>query len=185
MNSNNYDIEQMKKAWIEMGKVLRKDTPTSEPNNIDNMNTNLDKLRDRYRRGWEFSILGGIIFVIFLFWMPSLNNEYRLPIVISYAILMFSNGYVLYRLWRGLGEINPLSMSITQVSKLAKHYKKCHLLYYLIYFPVVIVWSGCFVFAAYRDEFGDFSIVIGFIIAAFCGIFGLWLYLHDYRNLLE
>ncbi len=97
MNSNNYDIEQMKKAWIEMGKVLRKDTPTSEPNNIDNMNTNLDKLRDRYRRGWEFSILGGIIFVIFLFWMPSLNNEYRLPIVISYAIFMFSNAIVLYR----------------------------------------------------------------------------------------
>lgn len=186
MNSTNLDIEQMRKAWIEMGKALGMDIPPSDPGNMNKLNTSLDDLRQRYKKGWVWSIIGGIIFGIFLLRIPSIGAEYRLSLSITYAILMFSNAYVLYWLWRGTGNINPLAMSITQVSLMAKYYKKCHLLYNLIGFPLVILWIGYFMFVASRSEFrGMDGLVIGAIVGGFGGLYGLWKYLKDYRHLSE
>lgn len=181
MNSQNFDMEQMRKIWIEMGNALGMETPPGNPDNMNKMNTSLDRIRDRYRLGCDWSIVGAIIFMVFFFFMPSIRDGYRIPLAITYAIVMLANAYVLYWLWRGTGKINPLTMSITQVSSMAKHYKKCHLLYVMIGIPVAILWIVFFLFATDRSE----SIVIGGIIGGIFGLYGLRQYLKDYRNLSE
>ena len=179
MNAENHDIEQMRKAWIEMGKALGMETPPNTSDNLNKMKTDLDRLRTRYMKGWEGSIIGGTICTVLLFWMPSLNDAHRIPMATAFAILMSINTYALYRLWRGTGKINPLTMSINRVSSMTKHYKKCHLLYNLIGFPVAILWTLYFMFVTNRSE----SIVMGAIIGGICGLYSLWKYLKDYRNL--
>lgn len=181
MNSKYVDIEQLRKAWVEMGKALGMETPPGDPDNMNKRNTDLDKLRTRYKKGWEWSIIGGIVFMSLFFWAPTINEEYRVSLAITCAIVMFSNTYALYWLWKGIGKINPLTMSISQVSSLAKHYKKCHLLYILIGFPVAALWIGYFIFVTNRSE----SIVTGAIIGGIFGLYGLRQYLKDYRNLSE
>lgn len=186
MNSHNFDIERMRKTWVEMGKALGMETPPSNPDNMNKMKTDLDRLTARYLKGWNWSIIGGILFTILFLWIPWINDEYRTPLALSYAIVMFTNAYALYWLWRGTGKIEPLTMSITQVSSMAKYYKKCHLLYILIGFPVAILWIGYFIFVVNRSEFRSIEgIVIGSIVGGIYGLYGLRQYLRDYRNLSE
>ena len=179
MNSKNLDIDQMRKAWIEMGKALGMETPPSEPDDMNKMKTSLDRIRDGYRKGCDISIVGTIIFTPFFFFMPSLRDEYRISLAITFAIMMLANAYVLYWLWRGIGRINPLTMPITQVSSMAKCYKKCHMQYILLGSLVAIPWIGYFMFATNSSE----SIVIGAIIGGICGLYRLWQTLKEYRNL--
>ncbi len=179
MNSKNLDIEQMRKAWIEMGKALDMQTPHFDPDNMNKMNTDLDKLRTRYMKGRDLSIVSAVIFPILLLCVPSLNDEHRLSLAITFAVLALGNAYVLHWFWKGIGKINPLTMSITQISSMAKHYKKCHLLYNLIALPITILFLGYFLFAANRSE----DIVIEIIIGGIGGLYGLWKYLNDYRQL--
>ena len=181
MISNNIDIENMRKTWIEMGKALGMETAPSDQDNMNKKYTSLDRIRNHYRKGCDWSIVGALVFASFFFFMPSLREEHRIPLAITYLIVMLANAYALYRLWRGTGKINPLTLSITQVSSMAKYYKKCHLLYILIGFPVAILWIVYFMFATNRTE----SIIIGTIAGGIFGLFGLRQTLNDYRNLSE
>ncbi len=97
------DAEQMRKAWIEMGKALGMKTVSGDPDNMNKMNTDLDKLRMYYMKGWEGSIICGIIFSILLLFMPSLKDEYRLPLAVTFAIASSTHAYIVYWLWNGTG----------------------------------------------------------------------------------
>ncbi|MDE6560269.1 MAG: hypothetical protein K2K75_02690 [Muribaculaceae bacterium] len=181
MNSNNVDIEQMRKDWIEMGKALGMETLPDDPDNMNKKKTSLDRIHDGYRKGCDMSILGTIILTPFFFFMPSISDEYRISLAITFAIMGLANAYVMYWLWRGIGKINPLTMPITQVSSMAKYYKKCHLQYVLLGSLVAIPWIVYFMIATNRSE----SVVMGAIIGGICGLYGLWKYMKDYRNLVE
>lgn len=184
MNSNNFDIDRMRKTWIGMGKALEMETPSSEPYNLNNMNTDLDELRMRYMKGCKSSVFCGIIFTVFIYFMPPLNDEYRLPVALSYAILLFANAYVLYWFRQGVSKIDPITMSISQVSSLAKYYKKCHLRYHILGTLATIPWIAYFIYTLIRSEFRAMEgIFIGIIIGGIGGLRGLWEYLSDYRNL--
>ncbi|MDE5872267.1 MAG: hypothetical protein K2H22_10045 [Muribaculaceae bacterium] len=186
MNSNNLDIEQMRKAWIEMGKALGRETSPSDPDNLNKMKTSLDRLCMRYMKGRDFSVLGAIIFPVFFFWMPTLGDEYRISVAITYVIIMLANAYILNWFQRGLGEINPLTMQITQVSSMAKCYKKCHLRYVLLGSLVAISWIVYFLYALSHSGFKDIDgLIFGAIISGIGGLYGLWKYMKDYRNLSE
>ena len=62
---------------------------------------------------------------------------------------------------------------------MAKYYKKCHLQYVLLGSLVAIPWIVYFMIATNRSE----SVVMGAIIGGICGLYGLWKYMKDYRNL--
>lgn len=186
MNSKYPDIEQMRKAWMEMGKALGRETQPGDPDDMNRKNTDLDKLRTRYMLGRDWSVVGGIILILVFLWVPWLNDEYRLPLAISSCGLMSANAYALNWLWKETGKINPLAMSITQVSSMARHCKKCHLLYILIGFPVTMLWIGYFIYAVQRSEFKSIEgLVMGSIIGGIFGLYSLWQDLKDYRNLSE
>lgn len=186
MNTKDWDIEQMRKIWIEMGRALGMDIPQSGPDNLDDKKTALDRLRDRYRKGCDWSIVGTILFTLLFLFIPWINNNYRVSLTITYAIMMSANSYVLYWLWQGTGKINPLTMSITAVSSMAKYYKRCHLRYILIVLPIALLWVGYFAYVVSHSTFGSIgSIIIGFIIGGIFSLYGLWKDLKDYRNLTK
>ncbi len=182
MNENNFDIERMRKAWREMGQALGMDTPPNDNGNMNDMKTALDRLRDRYRLGCDWSIVGAVVFaILFLFW-PWIDDEYRIPLTIISIVAMSANACVLYWFWQGLGKINPLTMSITEVSSMAKYYRRCYLRYNIIGFPIALLWVG---YSAYATNRHIDSIVTGFIIGGIFGLYGLWKDLKDYRNLTK
>ena len=77
-------------------------------------------------------------------------------------------------------------MSITQVSSMAKYYKKCHLRYILLGSLVAIPWIVYFIYAIHQSGVKDTDgIVMGAIIGGIAGLYGLWKYLKEYRNLSE
>lgn len=65
MNTENIDIEQMRKAWLAMGEGLGMKLPTdNNPDNLNRKKTALDRLRDKYRIFFTISLL--MIFVSFM-----------------------------------------------------------------------------------------------------------------------
>ena len=182
MNSNDPDMGKMRKVWMEMGKALGMDKPQSDTDDLDKMHTDLDRLRLRYMTGRDWSVVAAVVFTVLLFLMPSLNDEHRLPVAVTFAVIMSANAYALNWFQRGIGKINPLTMSISQVSSMARYYKKSHLKYVLSGMLVAILWIEYFMYATDRS-FG--SIAIGAVIGAICGLYSLWKYLKDYRNLSE
>ncbi len=186
MNAENYDLEKMREAWIKMGDVLDVETQSNDPDNMYEKKTALDKLKDRYRLGCDWSIVGTVLITILFIFIPWINDNYRVSITISFAIVMSSNSYVLYWFWRGLGKINPLTMSITEVSEKANYYKRWHLRYYLIGLVIALLWVGYFAYVVSRSNTGSIeSIVTGFIIGGILGFYSLWKDLKNYRNLSE
>ena len=181
MNSNDPDME-VRKAWMEMGEALGMDKPQSDTDYLDKMHTDLDRLRLRYMTGRDWSVVVAVVFTVLLFLMPSLNDEHRLPVAVTFAVVMSANAYALNWFQRGIGKINPLTMSISQVSSMARYYKKSHLKYVLSGMLVAILWIEYFMYAT--DRSFD-SIAIGAVIGAICGLYSLWKYLKDYRNLSE
>lgn len=186
MDMNNMDLEHMRKAWVEMGKALGMDTPPSDPDDISKKKTALDELLLRYMKGRDFSLVGAIVFAIIFFSVPSLNDEYKRSMAISFAILMLANAYALNWFQKGIGKINPLTMSISKVASMAKYYRKCHLKYYMIAFPISLIWLGYFIYIVQGSDFrGNEGLVIGAIIGSIFTIYSLWKDLRDYRNLTK
>ncbi len=186
MNTNNLDMEQLRKAWVEMGKALGMGTPPSDPDDMNKKKTALDELLLRYMKGRDFSVVGAIVFAIIFFFVPSLNNQYRIPLAISFVILMLANAYVLNWFQKGIGKIKPLTMSISEVASMAKYYRKCHLKYYMIAFPISLIWLGYFIYAVNQfDLRGNEGLVIGAIIGSLFTIYSIWKDLRDYRDLTK
>ncbi len=186
MNTDNLDMEQIRKAWIEMGKALGMEEQPVDPDNLNNLNTSLDRLRNRYMRGTIISIFGGIVFTILIYFMPHLNDEYRLLLAVSYAILMLANAYMLYWFWQGTGKIDPITMPISRVSSIAKYYKKCHLRYHLFGILATLPWIAYFFYALSRSGFIDmYFFITAAIIGGISGLKGLRIYFNDYRNLTK
>ncbi len=186
MDRNYMDLEQMRKAWVEMGKALGMETPQGDPDEMKKQKTALDELLLRYMKGRDFSVVGAIVFAVIFFFVPSLNNQYRIPLAISFAILMLANAYVLNWFQKGIGKINPLTMSISEVASLAKYYRKCHLKYYMITFPISLIWLVYFIYAVQGPDFkGQEGLVIGAIIGSLFTIYSIWKDLKDYRNLTK
>lgn len=186
MNSEDHDMQNLRRVWIEMGKILGMKTPGDNPDRLNKMKTALDRLRDRYRRGCDWAIVGTIALTVIFLFIPWINDNYRVSLAITSALVMSANSYMMYWLWRGLMKIDPLTMSISQVSIMARHYKKCHLRYIMIGYPLAIIWVGYFMYVSSHSEFGNIEgIVIGGIIGSIFGFYGLWKDLRDFRNLSE
>lgn len=184
--NTRFDIERMRKTWHEMDKTLTTDTPDENPNQFNNRQTSLDKLRNRYLRATISGIIAAVLFSMLLFHMPSLTGTHRYYAAASFALLMLVNAAITYRFWRGVSKIDPVAMSIHQVSSLSLYYKKWHLRYNLIIFPIGMVWIAYFIYLLRQSAFRSVdSIITGGLIGCICGLYALRKYLADYKKLSE
>lgn len=187
MSRESTDIEQLKKAWMEMGTALGMHTPRVEsPDKLNNMNTTLDKLRTRYRNIGISDVCGAIIFFPILRYADFLSVQFRSVVALSYAILLLILAGGIFWMWRGVGKIDPLTMTVSQVSEMALYYKKCHLRFVMAGFPLAACWIGYFAYCVSHSDFNAIGgIIVGGIVGGIIGFSALKKFMADYRDLSE
>lgn len=187
MNTENVNIERLKKAWIEMGMALNMKTANDDAENVMNNQTTLEKLHDRYRNIGISDICGAIIMLPILLYAGFLPETYRLSVSISFVVLLLSLAAFIFWMWHGVGKIDPLTMTVTQVSEMALHYKKCHMRFVMVGLPLAFSWIGFFIYAvASNSEFSVIpGIIVGGIAGSIIGIRAFSQFMSDYKHLSE
>lgn len=184
MNNENFDIEQMRKAWLEMGKVLGT-IPERNPVNLDKKRTTLDKLRERYMTFWIISLVmvfaGFLIFSRGIFVVSGLN----LWLGVAYSVYFLTASGMDFWLWNGLGSIDPLRMSISEIADKSMFYRKRHLQFMAILIPMAIALVG-FTGYVYSSEIYFLNgMIFGCIIGLIIGIIQFRRFMAEYRKLSD
>lgn len=186
MNTEELDIQQMRKAWLAMGECLgMKPAAANKPEGFNKKETALDRLRDKYRMFWTVALL--MIFVSFITFSKCLIVESPLNfwLGVAYAVYFLTSCCMDFWLWRGIGTINPLRMGISQVVNKAMFYRKRHLQFMAIIIPMgltLLIFTG-YVFSS------ETYFLSGMIAGAICGliiaIIQFRRFMADYRKLSE
>ena len=146
MNTENNDLDNLRKAWKETGKTLHTDGYVPESHNLDKKKTALDNLRDSYRSFWIMTLcLTFSIFMIFWGKVEIIGTSMK-PLALSYLTYFLICFCFDFWLWRGVRTINPVTMDVSEVASKALFYHKRHLKFMCILLPLVVLLVG---FTAY------------------------------------
>lgn len=185
MNSENFDIEQMRKAWAEMGKALGMQViPENNPQILDRKRTSLDRLRDRYMAFWIIGLLMAFAgFFMFFFGGIVADERFKLWLGIAYAVYFLTAASLDFWLWRGVTSIDPLQMSVAEISCKSMLYRKRHLQFMAVLIPMAIALLGFTAYVFSSDKFFVSGMTAGIIGGAIIGIFQFRKFMNEYRNL--
>lgn len=186
MSSENFDIEQMRKAWVEMGKALgMKPVSDHNPDNLNKKKTALDCLRDRYHVFWIISLLmvggGFLIFSGGIF----VENQLNFWLGVAYAVYFLTVFGMDLWLWKGLATIDPLRMSVAEIADRSMFYRKRHLLFMAILLPMAIALIGFTGYVFSSEIYFLNGMVVGVVCGAIVGIMQFRKFMAEYRNLSE
>lgn len=186
MSTENFDIEQMRKTWMEMGKALGMNAiPENNPIDLGKMKTSLDKLRDKYLTFWIISLVmvfgGFLIFSKGVFLVSHLN----FCLGMAYAVYFLTVSSMDFWLWRGIGSIDPLRMSVSEITEKSMFYRKRHLQFMTVLIPMAIALLG-FTGYVYSSEiyFLD-GMIFGIIAGLIVGTIQFRRFMAEYRNLTK
>lgn len=186
MNTDNFDLEQMRKTWIEMGKVLGiQSIPGSKPQDLDRKKTALDRLRERYQTFWLISLImtfaSFLIFSRGIFTPGSLN----LWLGIAFAAYFLTASCMDFWLWRGIGSIDPVRMSISEISGKSLFYRKRHLQFMAILIPLAFALIGFMAYVYSSEIYIIDGMVTGIAIGAIIGVIQFRRFMAEYRKLSD
>lgn len=186
MNKDNIDIEEMRKAWYEMGRALGIQTlPDSHSQDLARRKTALDRLRDRYLSFWVISlvmtVLGFLIFSRGVF----VTNPLNFWLGVAYAGYFLIVSSMDFWLWKGLGQIDPLRLSVTETSAKSLFYRKRHLQFMAVLIPMAATLL-CFTGYVFSSEmFFINGMIAGAIIGLIIGTVQLRRFMSGYRKLTD
>lgn len=186
MSTNDFDIEQMRQAWVEMGKALGMSSiPGNNPKDFQRKKTTLDHLRERYHIFWIFSLVmafaGFLIFSSGTFILSNLN----LWLGIAYAVYFLTASSMDYWLWKGLGTIDPLRMSVSEIAEKSMFYRKRHLQFMIVLIPMAIALI-CFTGYVFSSEMYFLNgMIAGAILGIIIGTIQFRRFMAGYRNLSD
>ncbi|MDE6715933.1 MAG: hypothetical protein K2J74_05560, partial [Muribaculaceae bacterium] len=116
MTNQTENLEEVKRAWIKMGESLGMQMPEYHDINLDKKKTALDRLRSYYKR---FFIMAAIFTVtsllIFSRFKDILNNQDADYLGFAYSAYFLIVFFMDFWMWNGIGSINPLTMSVSEV----------------------------------------------------------------------
>lgn len=179
-----HDIEQMRRAWTEMGKALgMKSVAVSDPESYGKKKTALDRLRHKHLTFWIISAMmtvgGFLIFSRTLIVEPDLS----LWLGAAYAFYFLTAASMDFYLWRGIGSIDPLGMDVSEISAKSMFYRKSHLQFMTILIPMAIALLG-FTGYVYSSEIYFLNgMVAGVIAGAIIGTIQFRRFMAEYRHL--
>lgn len=186
MSTQNFDIEQMKQAWVEMGKALgMQQAIDNNPKDYDKKKTALDRLRGRYRIFWIFSLI--MAFVGFLIFSGGtfVMNRLNLWLGIAYAIYFLTVSSMDYWLGKGLATIDPLRMSVSEIAGKSMFYRKRHLQFMIILIPMAISLI-CFTGYVFSSEMYFLNgMIAGAILGLIIGTIQFRRFMGEYRKLAD
>ena len=167
MNTDNLDIEQIRKAWISMGKTLgMHPSPYQTPEDLGNRKTALDRLRDKYRHFWIVALIMTFYSLLMFSCGRIFEGRGGVWLGIAYAAYFLTVFCMDHWLWRGIGSIDPLKMGVAEVAEKALFYRKRHLQFIVVLIPMAVVLLG---FTAYAFS-SDIYFLIGIAVGAVCGL---------------
>ncbi len=186
MTSENANIDQLKKAWYVMGECLGiRPTPDSDPENLKNKKTALDRLRNQYRTLFAISL--PMVFTSYLIFsraVPAYGKQ-SLYLGIAYAAYFIITFIMDRWLWTGIGTIDPLKMSVSQVVEKSMFYRKRHLQFIAILIPIAVVLLGFTGYVFLSNIYFLSGIIVGAICGAILGIIQFRRFMDEYRKLSE
>lgn len=184
MNNESVDMDRMRKAWEEMGKALGKQPiRDNDPRDFNKKKTALDRLREKYCTFWIISLVmtfGG--FLIF-----SGNTLIASPLNFwlgaAFSVYFLTAFCMDFWLWRGIGAIDPLRMSVSEISGRSMFYRKRHLQFMAVIIPMAIALM-CFTGYVFSSETYFLSgMIFGIIIGLIIGTIQFRRFMAEYRNL--
>lgn len=189
MNTEINDLDNIRKAWREMGTAFNAESYSDTPESLNNKRTTLDRLRRRYMTFIIISISSGIIYSPVLLHLGSLGflpYNLRWPVAISFMLMLLIEAGMDFWFWKGTGRISPLTMTVSELSSMALYYKKCHIKAVMVCMPIAISWVAFFIYAAsLANFFPIFGIITGAAIGLFIGIRALKRFMAEYKSLYD
>lgn len=186
MKSENLDIEQIRKAWTEMGKALGMQTVyDSDPKDFCKKKTALDQLRERYIRFAIMSLVmvfpGFFIFSRGIFMISNLHFWLGL----AFAVYFLTASCMDFWLWRGIGSLDPLRMSVSEIYGKSMFYRKRHLQFVGILIPMMIALLGFTGYVYFSEMYFLYGMIAGAICGGIIGVFQFRQFMAEYRELSD
>lgn len=186
MTNQTENLEDVKKAWIAMGKSFGMQIPEYDHVSLDNKKTALERLRNSYMR---FFIAAAIFTVTSLFvfsrFQDILDNNNVEYLGFAYSAYFFIAFLMDFWIWNGIGTINPLTMSVSEVTEKSLFYRKRHLQFVAVLLPLAVslmCFTG-YVFSA--DKYFLMGIIFGAVLGLILGTIQLRRFMRNYRILSE
>lgn len=184
MTTGYDDFDKMKRAWHSVGNSIERGNAHS-PTELSRKTTALDRLRNRYQR---FSIASALLifgsFMIFSRGELS-DSPWNLYLGIAYAVYFATAAVMDFVLWKGVGTINPVEMSVTEVASLSLHYRKRHLQCVAVLLPFAIAILAFTAYAFIGNTYFLYGIFAGTALGAVIGSLQFRRFMSDYRKLSE
>ncbi|MDE6339766.1 MAG: hypothetical protein K2K97_08280 [Muribaculaceae bacterium] len=177
----------MKTAWRDTAKCLE-----SANNAIEVLSkirygklvTSLDRLRSRYRRFYTLSF--ALIPCSFSFMLPSIFPiQNGLWLTIAFCIYFLTCGLMDRWLYDGIGSIDCLRMSVSEVIHKSRFYRKRHLQFIMCLLPMAFLVIGLMAYCCKFDRYIVQGMIIGGITGLAIGSWQLLQFLRDYRKLIN
>lgn len=186
MTPDNIDLDNLKKSWMEMGRSLGSQFDHGyNPDQLSNMKTTLDRLRDRYRVFWRVGLI--MIFTSSFIFSGDIINENPLNIYLCFVFpIYFLTCFLMdHWLWKGIGSIDPLRMGVAEVAQKALYYKKKHLQFMIFLIPMAIALLGFTGYVFSSDKYLLMGMITGAICGAALGIIQFRRFMAEYRKLTD
>lgn len=186
MNTDNQDITQMRKAWHAMGESLRaQSSPYSDPEDLGNRKTALDRLRDRYRHFWIVALVMSLCSLIVFSRGRLVDECIGLWLGIVYSAYFLTVFFMDHWLWRGIRTIDPLKMGVSEVAEKAMFYRKRHLQFVAFLIPVGAVLLGFTAYAFSSEIYFLSGMIAGGVCGLIVGIVQFRRFMAEYRKLSD
>lgn len=182
---NNENLSRIKSAWKEMGDVLELSDRNLHTTDLDEMKTSLDRLCSRYNRLWLMSLC--MIFPTFMTVsrIQFIESAYSVALSIIYPLYFLACFILNYWLWQGVKSINPVRMSVSDVSSAALYYRKRHFSFIRIMLPIAMIIVGFTIFCFSDGIYEVYAIIGGAIVGLIIGTLIFFRFLNDYKNFKE
>lgn len=177
--------EEMKKAWNDTGNSLGNRSQTPDPNIIAAKKTSLDSLRDRYRRFFTIGFIMAAVSFIMFGHSNMLPEEFRLPVSMAFFLYFIIAALMDLWLWKELGRINPVTMTVTEVAGKAMLYRKRHLQFMIVLIPMAITLIGLLCYAFSSEIYFIYGVATGAVLGIIFGIREFRRFMADYRRLSD
>lgn len=174
--------EQIEKAWRELSERVSQLEAEKVDRNETKKKTSLESLAARYRR---FSTIS----LVMMFCAPCymltgiLGEEWRIWMAIAFCAYFGTASLMDYRLYIGVRSIDVYDMSISEVCRMARRYRRMHHICMLVLAPLALALVGLMCIAFGADKWLCAGIGFGFAVGLAIGIRQYMAFMSDYRSL--
>lgn len=178
------DKDNIKSAWRDTNNSFEKDKNmmmSFEAIMNGKRSTALDRLQARYLRFVMLALC--CVPCSFSFMLPNIipdgNGKW---ITIAFGIYFLICAGMDLWLYHGIGTIDCLRMSVTEVIDKARFYRKRHLQFIMILLPIAFCVLGVMAYSMQNDPEVIYGMIIGGVVGLLIGSRQLFKFMKDYRE---